>query len=185
MCEAELLPGKLGLSSRRLSDSPPPRSALPLAAAGIACLGLVPTFGGPDKPLHWAMTAGMVGVGMLLWMRHRLARRESPLASVARVDSRRAGVALLVISAVSSVLVLGIVMSQWLRAGPMGALSLGMPLFALLWLVTLGLQCLKHREGPDPAPQTDRPSRQPPTPRDGLSASQRPSSPPNGGPVSA
>ena len=32
---------------------------MPLAAAGIICLALVPTLGGPDHPLHWAVTGSL------------------------------------------------------------------------------------------------------------------------------
>lgn len=182
----ELLLRQLVLSSPRLSVSdPPPRSALPLAAVGIACLGLVPTFGGPDRPLHWAMTAGMVGVGVLLCARHLLSRREGALRPVANADARLAGKIVLVISGISALLVLGIVGLQWQRGGPIGALSLLMPLAGLLWLATLGVQSLKHRDTAVPEAARDRPSRRPGKLEALPSASQRPSQPPTDRRISA
>lgn len=124
------------------------------------------------------MTAAMVGMGALLWTRHRLARREGELQPVARADARRAGFAVLIVTGVSAVLVLGIVVQQWLRGGQLGALSLAMPAVGLLWLLTLGLQSLGHRDRSVKSTQRDRPSRRPPQ-VDGLqSPSQRPSRPP-------
>jgi hypothetical protein len=150
-----------------LSASDPFRSAAPLAAVGIACLGLLPTLGGPDRPLHWAMTAGMVGFGALLWARRRLTRREGALAGVPAHAARHAGRTVLLISAVSGSLVLIIILAQVRRGGSVGVLSLALPALGLTWLVSLGLKALRHRDpiADAPAPN-DRPSRRPPANRD-------------------
>lgn len=169
-----MLPRQQGICSGRLSASEPSRSAVPLAAVGIACLGLVPALGGPDRPLHWAMTIGMVGFGVLLWARHRLVKRESALPPIATADAQRAGFALLLITAISSLLVLGIVFLQWRRGGPIGWLSLAMPFAGLLWLGSLGLQARRHSS----ADVAERPSLRGPK-LDALGTpSQRPSRPP-------
>jgi hypothetical protein len=152
---------------------------------GVACLGLVPTFGGPDRPLHWAMTAAMVGVGALLWTRHRLSRQEGPLRPVAEGEPRAAGKAVLAISGVSALLVLGIVFLQWHRGGPLGRLSLAMPVVGLLWLASLGARTLRHRDPPPPSLAGDRGSRRN-SPIDSVPGpAQRPSQPPPDGHVSA
>lgn len=159
---------------------------MPLAAAGIACLGLVPTLGGPDRPLHWAMTAGMVGFGVLFAARHRLSKREGALRPVAAEAARRAGTTVLVICAISALLVLGIVVLQWRRGGPIGLLSLAMPLLGLAWLASLGYQSLRHRDATtEPGLSPDRPSQRP-AKVDALGApQQRPSRPPADRRVSA
>jgi hypothetical protein len=181
----ELLPRRVVLSSVRLSATDPPRSALPLAAVGIACLGIVPVFGGPDRALHWAMTAAMVGVGVLLWSRHRLSLREGPLRPVAPEDARRAGKAVLLVCGVVALLVLGIIALQWRRGGQLGGLSLAMPLVALVWVATLGVRSLRHGDPSPPGLGKDRPSWRP-SKIDGLpSTTQRPSQPPTDGRVSA
>jgi hypothetical protein len=180
-----LLPRYLVISSVRLPVTDPPRSALPLAAIGIACLGFVPTFGGPDRPLHWAMTAGMVGVGALLCARHWLSRREGALRPVASADARLAGKTVLIVCGISTLLVLGIVFLQWLRGGQLGAFSLAMPVAGLLWLATLGVQSLKHRDAAAPEPGLDRPSRRSAKVEGLPSPSQRPSQPPTDRRISA
>jgi hypothetical protein len=159
---------------------------VPLAAAGIACLGLVPALGGPDRPLHWAMTAGMVGFGALLAVRHRLSRREGALGHVEEGAARSAGTAVLVVCGVSAALVLGIIGLQWRRGGPIGLLSLVMPLLGLLWLAWLGHKSLRHRDAAaEPPAAKDRPSRRPPK-RDAVAtAQQRPSRPPTDRRISA
>ena len=153
----------------RLSAPAPFRSAVPLAAAGIACLGLVPTLGGPERPLHWAMTAGMVGFGMLLWARHRVQGAEAPLASVPVPVARQAGRALLFTCAVSTLLVLGIIGLQLRRGGGVSALSVALPAAGLAWLTSLAFKTLRLREAAPPM-GTDRASRRPPN-WDGLQSS--------------
>lgn len=141
---------------------------MPLAAVGIACLGLTPTFGGPDRPLHWAMTACMVGFGALLFTRHRLTSREGALEAVPAHSPRQASRALLTITALSATIVSGIVASHLHAGKPVAALSVLMPLAGLSWLGWLGLKIRQHRPSPeDSTAPTDRPSRRPPK-RDSL-----------------
>jgi hypothetical protein len=155
--------GRLGLCSERLSASQPFRSAVPLAAAGIICLGLVPTLGGPEQPLHWAVTAGMAGFGVLLWARRRLRGAEGPLPPISKPAARAAGRILLGVVGVIAVLV-GVIVGFRVRSGePMSALSLTLPALGLAWLVTLSVQMLAHREPPaEGAAPDERPSRRPP-----------------------
>lgn len=135
---------------------------MPLAAVGIICLGLVPVLGGPDRPLHWAMTAGMVGFGTLLAARRRLRGPEAPLSNVTAGAAKAAGRALLLIVGVIGVLVLGIVGLRARSGQGMSALSLLLPSLGLAWLAVLGVRVLRHRAAADPDPATDRPSRRPP-----------------------
>jgi hypothetical protein len=143
----------------------PSRSAVPLASVGIISLGLLPTLGGPDQPLHWAITAGMTGFGALLLLRHRLRRMEAPLSPLTRAHAQLAGRALLWVSGAIGVLVVGIVLRQIAASGPIAALSLAMPVVSLGWLVSLGLKALRWpADSVDKAPATEeRPSRRPPT----------------------
>jgi hypothetical protein len=155
---------KLVICSKRLSARSLPRSAAPLASAGIICLGLVPTLGGPDLPLHWAMTLGITGFGVLLAVRHRLRRAERPLALVPRPAAEHAGRSVLIIAAICTALVLGIIGRQLLLKGPVGPLSVAMPLAALGWLYWVGLRALRwSAETADEAQPSadDRPSRRP------------------------
>src|SRR5438552_3886137 len=76
-----------------------------VAAAGIICLGLVPTLGGPEQPLHWAVTAGMAGFGVLLWARRRLRGAEAPLPQISKQAARTAGRIVLAVVGVIAVLV--------------------------------------------------------------------------------
>lgn len=151
---------------------------MPLAAAGIACLGVVPTLGGPESPLHWAMTAGMVGFGGLLWVRHRLSKRAASLQPVSAAQALLAGRAVLIVTAVITALVVVIVLAQWRRGGELGAQSLAMPVAGLAWLAALGLKSLGFaRRSGDASGATERASRRPS--REGASQStQRPSRPP-------
>jgi len=158
-----LLISRLGLSSPRLSGSEPFRSAVPLAAAGIACLGITPTLGGPDRPLHWAMTAGMVGFGALLWLRPRPNRAEGPPLDVPGPSAAHASRALLVITALSAAICCGIVASRAFAGKPIAALSLLMPAIGLGWLTWLGIKMQKlSRAAPGSTAASDRPSRRPP-----------------------
>jgi hypothetical protein len=155
--------GRLGLCSERLSASPPSRSAVPLASAGIICLGLVPILGGPERPLHWAVTAGMAGFGGLLWARRRLRGPEASLPSISKQAARAAGRALFAVVGVIAVLV-GVIVGFRVQSGQaMSALSLALPGLGLAWLVTLGLQMLAHRTSPvEGGAAEERPSRRPP-----------------------
>lgn len=151
------------LSSERLSAPASFRSAVPLAAAAIACLALVPTLGGPGQPLHWAMTVGLVSFGGLLWARHRLSRREEPLAGVPVAAARAMGRAVLLITAVSALIVVVIIAAGIRAHVSLSALSLVMPAAGLSWLGAIGLKILRYQapEG-EVASAGDRPSRRPP-----------------------
>jgi hypothetical protein len=157
----ELRLGWLGLCSGRLSVSEPSRSAAPLAAAGIICLGLVPILGGPDRPLHWAMTTGMVGFGVLLAARRRLHGFEGPLQRVPVGMPQRAGRAVLGVAGVIAALVIGIVAFRVRSGAPISALSVVLPGAGLAWVALLGFQALRHREPATEAAE-ERPSRRPP-----------------------
>jgi hypothetical protein len=128
-------------------------------------LGLVPTLGGPDSPLHWAMTAGMTGFGLLLAVRHRLRRDQPPLALLTEADARRAGGALLWVSGIIGAMVLVIVLHQLISGGPTSAFSVGLPLVGLWWIASLGLKARRFRapQADDSVTTLDRPSRRPPT----------------------
>jgi len=145
-----------------LSGSEPFRSAVPLAAAGIACLGVIPTFGGPERPLHWAMTAGMLGFGALLWTRHRLLDRDSGFADAPIGKARLAGRSILLITAISSLIVTLIVGSYLLSGKPLAGLSVAMPLAGLSWLAAIGWKLRRLAETTaEGAGQAERPSRRP------------------------
>jgi hypothetical protein len=161
--------------------SKPPRSAVPLAASGIVCLGLVPTLGGPESSLHWATTAGMVAFGALLLTRHRLRAPEGPLERVAEPEARRTGRAVLVVCGIIAALMGVIVVARLRSGGSIGLLSTAMPLVGLGWLLHLGIKTRRHREVAlpvDSAQLADRPSRRPPS--WDATPNQRPSqTPPN------
>lgn len=148
---------------------------MPLAAVGIICLGLVPTLGGPDRPLHWAMSAGMVGFGVLLRVRHRLERREGPLREVPASVARRAGRSMLATVGVIATLVGGVLLARWTPHSPAAPLSLAMPLVTLAWLAAIGWRVVRHGaiSTTEAAALTDRPSRRPPN-WDALSAGSHP-----------
>ncbi|HVY27107.1 MAG TPA: hypothetical protein VHB79_11175 [Polyangiaceae bacterium] len=129
----------------------PARSAVPVAAAGIICLGLVPTLGGPDLPLHWAMTAGMTGFGLLLLVRRRLQRREAPLALVEPSAVRQAARAFFITVGVIGALIAGLLAVRMNPHSPTTALSLALPALGLGWLGLIGLRVLRHRPAPAPA----------------------------------
>ena len=140
------------------------RSATPLAASGIICLGLVPTLGGPESSMHWATTAGMVAFGALLWARHRLRAPERPPAWVTEAAARRAGRAVLALCGIIAAL-MGVIVGARLRAGGgISALSMALPLASLAWVAGLGIKIYRHREAEPPAEAVaDRPSRRPPS----------------------
>jgi hypothetical protein len=147
-----------------LPSREPSRSAAPLAAVAIQCLGLVPTLGGPDRPLHWAMTAGMVGFGALLLVRHRLQRREGPLPDVPAPVAREAGRAFFITLAVIALLLTGFFVVRWNPHGSTALLSLALPAAGLAWLTAIGLRVRRHgAEAPaaEAAAIADRPSRRP------------------------
>src|SRR5688572_4776336 len=151
---------RIRLSLRSIS-----RSAAPLASVGIMGLGLVPTLGGPDSPLHWAMTAGMTGFGLLLALRHRLRRDQPPLALPTEAEARQAGGALLWVSGVIAAMVVAIVLNQLISGGPTSAFSVGLPLVGLWWVASLGFKARRFRspQVDDSGTTADRPSRRPPT----------------------
>ena len=137
-------------------------------------LGLVPILGGPDQPLHWVMTAGMTGFGLLLAVRHRLRRDQPPLAPLTDAQARHAGGAVLWVSGIIGAMVVVIVLLQLLRGGPTSAFSVALPLVGLWWLASLGFKARRFRapQVDDSAPPVDRSSRRPPswerlTPPDG------------------
>lgn len=143
--------------------SEPARSAVPLASVGIILLGLVPTLGGPDRPLHWLMTAGMVGFGVLLRLRHRLHRGEPPLRDVPPEVARKAGRAMLITVGVIALLVATLMAARWSLTPHVSALSIAMPLVALGWLTSIGLRVLRQGTRSEvEAQHADRPSRRPP-----------------------
>lgn len=144
--------------------SEPFRSAVPLAATGIVCLGLVPILGGPDRPLHWAMTVGILGFGSLLWARRRLRGPEGPLLRVPPLSAKQAGRTVLLVGAVIAALVGLIVGLRVHSGGSLGALSLLLPGAGLVWVAVLAVQVLRHRdtEGGEALAASDRPSRRPP-----------------------
>jgi hypothetical protein len=120
--------------------------------------------GDPQRPLHWAMTGGLFGFGVLLWTRHRLGQGESQLQRVDEPAARSAGRTTLVVCAIIAALVGVIVGAQLRSGGSIGLMSLGMPLVSLAWLASLGLKAWRHREpAPEPAAVSDRPSRRPPS----------------------
>jgi hypothetical protein len=128
------------------------------------CLGLVPMLGDPARPLHWAVTAGMVAFGGLLGARHRLGRTTSQLGRVDETSARSAGRVTLVVCALIAAAVAVIFGARLRSGGSIGLLSLGMPFIALVWVSSLGLKAWRHREpAPEPAGLSDRPSRRPPS----------------------
>ncbi len=126
------------------------------------------------------MTLGMVGFGALLFVRHRLRGCEPALADIEAAPARRAGRVVLCITAMSALLVLGIIAAQLVAGGAVAPLSLLMPAAALLWLLSVGLRSLRHAALPPAAAsnESDRPSRRPPdwTPRSPGMPSARPAS---------
>ena len=110
------------------------------------------------------MTAGMVGFGVLMLVRHRLRGAEPPLADVTSTQTRSAGRTVLLLSGILTLLVLGIVAARLAQGGGIAPLSWLMPAAGLLWLTSLGVKVLRH---PAVAPEsataeTERPSRRPP-----------------------
>jgi len=141
----------------------PFRSARPLAAVGIACLGLLPTLGAPERPLHWAVTGGLLLFVALLFARHRFGRQELPLGRVDEPAARAAGRTVLMVTVVIGAIVAVIVGARLRSGGGIGLLSLAMPAVGLGWLASLGLKAGRHREPAlEPAATSDRPSRRPP-----------------------
>jgi len=135
-----------------------------LASVGIIGLGLLPTLGSPDRPLHWAMTAGMIGFGALLAVRHRLRRFEAQLAPVPQSTAQRAGRTVLWVTGVIGAMVVVIVLQRLTSGGPIALLSIAMPIAGLAWLASLGLKARRWPADPSDAStaSNDRPSRRPP-----------------------
>jgi hypothetical protein len=159
---ASLRLGWLGLSSERLSATQSPRSAVPLAAAGIICLGFAPVLGGPERPPHWAMTAGMVGFGALLWARHGLRGGQGPLLAISKPAASAAGRAVLGAAAAIAVSIAFIVGFRLQSGGAISTLSLALPALGLAWVALLGVQALRHPATSVEEPAAERPSRRPP-----------------------
>ena len=123
----------------------------------------MPTLGGPEQPLHWAVTAGMAGFGVLLWARRRLRGAEEPLPPLSKQAARAAGRIMLGLVAVLAVLVAVIVGFRLHSGQSMSALSLIMPGLGLAWLLILAVQMLALRAPlADAASSDERPSRRPP-----------------------
>jgi hypothetical protein len=158
----------------------PHRSAAPLAAVGIACLGLVPVLGGPDHLLHWAVTGLVLVFSAWLWTRRR---RDQPPAGLGRVEApaaRLAGRVTLGVCAVVAAIVAVIFGARLHSGGNVALLSWSLPAASLAWVTSLGLKAWQHRE-PEvaPAAPSDRPSRRPPNWDAAASAKSPQSSPPN------
>ncbi len=153
---------------------------MPLAATGIICLGLVPVIGGPEQPLHWAMTAGVVGFGALLLVRRLLRGPEAALRRVPPEEARHAGRTLFVVCGFVGGLV-ALIVGARLRGGePPAAWSVMLPVLGLAWLGTLALQVWHHREHSVVSESVgDRPSRRPANWDASASRKPSPSSPPD------
>jgi hypothetical protein len=110
------------------------------------------------------MTAGTIGFGALLLVRHRLRGPEPALAAVESGQARHSGRTVLLITGILVLLVLVIVTARIVGGGSIAPLSLLMPLAGLLWLTSLGLKVLRHPAPSSDAASTegDRPSRRPP-----------------------
>lgn len=111
------------------------------------------------------MTAGMVGFGALLLVRHRLQRREGPLRDVPGPVARQAGRAFFITLTVITLLLTGFFVVRWSPHGSTALLSLALPVAGLAWLTAIGLRVRRHSaEAPTEAEATavaDRPSRRP------------------------
>lgn len=116
------------------------------------------------------MTAGMVGFGALLWMRHRLTERARASEPVPAQNPRRVGRYLLLITGFSALVVALIVGERWYEGKPIALLSVAMPFAGLAWLLAIAR---KTQQMPPSAPESaataDRPSPRPPK-RDSLAA---------------
>lgn len=97
------------------------------------------------------MTAGMVGFGALLAVRHLLGRREPPLAVPTPQQAHGAARAIFVICALTALFVLGVVVLRLRDGGGIAALSVIMPAVTLLWLASLGVKSLRSTASPEPA----------------------------------
>jgi hypothetical protein len=110
------------------------------------------------------MTAGMVGFGTLLLVRHRLQRREGPLRDVPAAVARQAVRAFFITLGVIALLLSGFFVLRWNPHAPLALLSLALPVTGLAWLTVIGLRVMRHAaavaESEAPA-VADRPSRRP------------------------
>ncbi|HEY6077732.1 MAG TPA: hypothetical protein VIW29_02965, partial [Polyangiaceae bacterium] len=127
----------------RLSVNEPNRSALPMAAAAVTCIGLLPILGSPAAPLHWFMTAGITGLGILIGVRHRLQRPERPLAPLDANEARSVGRHLLIIGAAIAVIATVIIGLGVHAGGKPIALSLVLPALSVAWVFWLGFKLLR------------------------------------------
>jgi hypothetical protein len=122
----------------------------------------------------------------LLFARHRLVKREGALRPVGTAEARHAGSTVLLLTAISALLVLGIVGLQWRRGGDIGLLSVAMPLVGLVWLGSLGVLSRRHRVDATADLLGRSSSLRAPNKPDALSTpSQRPSRPPTDRRISA
>ncbi len=135
-------PGQAYVPRPLALSPPPPRSALPLVAAGIIALGSMPLLFGPlAEPLHWATGAGVVGLGALLALRRRVGRAEAPLSPLMPGEGRRAALSLLVVGGTIFLMIAFFVAERFLLLGAATTpLALALPLLSLLWLGLLGLR---------------------------------------------
>jgi threonine/homoserine/homoserine lactone efflux protein len=110
------------------------------------------------------MTAGMVGFGALLLVRHRLRGKEPELARVEGARAKQAGRAIVTIAAILTLMVLGIVVAHLSSGRAIALLSLLMPAVGLAWLGWIGWRSFRHQGAASDAqlPDADRPSRRPP-----------------------
>jgi hypothetical protein len=135
--------------------------------------------GGPAQPLHWAITAGMVGFGVLLWTRRRLRGTEAPLQRVAPGAARHAGRAVFIVCGVVGALV-AVIIGARLRVGePIAALSVALPALGLAWLTTLGFQAWRYDPPPEHSAATERPSPRPVSWNSNTARKPSPSKPPD------
>jgi hypothetical protein len=91
------------------------------------------------------MTAGMAGFGLLLLARHRLQRREAPLAPVEPSAVRQAARAFFITVGVIGAIIAVLLVVRMDPHSPTAALSLALPGLGLGWLGLIGLRVLRHR----------------------------------------
>jgi hypothetical protein len=106
------------------------------------------------------MTSGMVGFGVLLWVRERASR--AAVAQPSNDGAARAGRVVLGVMAALAGLVATIIGFRWRAGGGISALALCMPLAGLGWLAAIGARLLRLAAPAAAASVTNRPSRRPP-----------------------
>lgn len=109
------------------------------------------------------MTAAMVGFGALLYARHRLTRREAPLAEVPAQAAAFASRSLLQITALCAAICAGIIAARMYAGKPIAGLSVLMPATGLAVLLWLGRKMQKAGAARvESTGFSDRPSPRPP-----------------------